>query len=95
MRATREFTATARDTTGLFPKSFRLKSPAPSQPKRQLDVAERRAIFTAVNLRGSQPELLAAAFKCSLGTILRIVNCAVSEIGDVPATRPTTDGDAR
>ena len=97
MRHTREFTTAVEERSGAFPTAFKLNPPAPKPAKRHLDLAERRAIYSAVVMRGSSPEALAAAFRVSLGTVLRIVNHCVSEDFEGSLTiRPTTDrGDAR
>ena len=91
MRQTREFTTTG-ERSGL---RFSLKPPAPKPVKRHLDIAERRAIYSAVVNRGQRPELLAVAFGVSIGTVLRLCNHVVSE--DFSASliiRPTSDSDA-
>ena len=76
----------------MFPSKFALKPPA-RPVKRALDLSERVAIFKAVRDRGSSPESLAAAFRCSVATVLKISNLVISELEDVPVIRPTSDRD--
>lgn len=68
------------------------------QPKRHLGLDERLAVFRLARDRGTPVELIAAAFGCSVGTVLKIANLAVSEVTELSAAvqtiKPTTDGEA-
>ena len=91
----REFTTSSTERSGAFPSAFKLKPPAQRMAKPHLTLPERLAVYSAVRVRGSSPEAVAAAFRVSLGTVLRITNLAISEEFDgTLMVRPTTDRDA-